>query len=77
VTCRTIFPISAGVVRFAGPDGAPLLLGVPAGKGIPALMARTLLAAYVCLAGLTMLMTIGIAIALAASGSPTRTESCS
>jgi hypothetical protein len=54
-----------------------LLLGVPAGKGMPALMARRRLAAYVCLAGLTMLMTTGIAIALALSGSPTRTESCS
>jgi hypothetical protein len=74
---RLIFSISVGVARFAGPDGAPLLLGVPAGKGMPALMARRLLAAYVCLAGLTMLMTTGIAIALALSGSPTRTESCS
>ena len=99
---RPIFPTRVGMALLEGLDAAPLLLGLPAGKGIPRFMAGWLLAACVCLAvggatwvlpgvvtdspandaiihavilGFTILMTTAIAIALAASGSQTKTVS--
>ena len=48
--CPPTFPIPTDLAVLARPDAAPLPCALTAGKGIPRLMARWLLAACVCLA---------------------------
>jgi hypothetical protein len=47
---RPTFPILAGLAVLARPDAAALPRGLTAGKGVPHLVARWLLAACVCFA---------------------------